>query len=282
MEFSRKKLPKEAAETLRICPVETVRPFVFMPAPVYVFMKLNEKFVSVKAPLDFFTPEDLERLRPFEAFFFPESIDAAAPFRSAARKVRALLAWKPKPPAEAGELYPTPALPPAPYELSDAVLRIIGPLWSKPNIELEPFFLTVFASELCGPLPGAMLKAARDRDVISYERAAVVSSWAMFIALHLGHCQLAYLDRLRIAIFEEIAGGMPGMASGRGGEAAEILALARESATGPNAIIHGGALLRREERVAQKMNSRLARVGKQLATDGVVATIRGPKGFVDV
>jgi len=73
MDFRQRKLPKEAAINLRISPIASVKPYALMIAPVYVFMRVNEKFVSVKAPLDFFTPEELERLKSFESFFFQPS-----------------------------------------------------------------------------------------------------------------------------------------------------------------------------------------------------------------
>src|SRR5689334_8605019 len=95
MNFRPRKLPKEAAMNLRISPIVSVKPYSLMLAPVYVFMRLNEKFVSVKGPLDFFTPEELERLQPFESFFLPEFVDTALPFRQVARNVRALLSWQP-------------------------------------------------------------------------------------------------------------------------------------------------------------------------------------------
>src|SRR4051794_31443428 len=95
MNFSHRKLPPAAAEKLRICPIRTIEPFALMLAPVYVFMRRNEKFVSVKAPLDFFTPEELEKLRPFQSFFMTEFVDTALPFRQAARRVRAVLSWDP-------------------------------------------------------------------------------------------------------------------------------------------------------------------------------------------
>ena len=61
MDFRSKKLPPEAADQLRACPVESVKPYVAMPAPVYIYLRANAKFVSVKGPLDFFTPDELAR-----------------------------------------------------------------------------------------------------------------------------------------------------------------------------------------------------------------------------
>jgi hypothetical protein len=271
MDFTRKKLPREAAEKMRICPVDTVKPFVFMPAPVYVYMKLNEKFVSVKAPLDFFTPEELVRLRPFEAFFLPDFIDSVAPFRSYGRAIRGLLAWQPA---------SVVALSPTPFEISDTVIRMIGPLWGK-DVAIEPFFVAVFVAELCDPMPSETLLDARDRDVEVFENAIVISSWAVFIALHLGHCNLGYLNRLRLAVFEEVVRGKsPGFARQCGME--DILAVAGDSFRHKSGIVRGESHFQGSDHVSQKMASRLARVKREFAeTNADQPTIYGQKGFID-
>ncbi len=271
MEFSQRKLPKEAAPNLRLCPIHTVQPFALMLAPVYVYMKINEKFVAVKAPLDFFTPEELERLKPFESVFLPEFVDSALPFKKAARQVLALLSWKPE-------------IPPAPYELSDAVLRILGPLWGG-AVAIEPFFAAVFANELCHLLPGESLRQARDRDVLVYERAIFRSSWAVFLALHLGFCELEFLNRLRLRIFDDTIQNRSSAA--QWSEVDELVAIACDSLDGLQAVnakqLTGAFFSTRGERVCQKITSRLERVKASLAPkDAPVPTIYGERGFVDV
>jgi hypothetical protein len=203
MDFSKRKLPKEAAESMRICPIDTVKPYAMMLAPVYAYMKLNEKFVSVKAPLDFFTPGELDKLRTFEAFHLPAFVDTVLPFRSAARSVRALLSWSPELSVK-GPRKDLVALPPASYELSDAVLRIVGPLWSS-QAKVEPFFVAAFVNELCELLPAESLTTARDRSFDLYENAVLGSSWAVFLALHLGYVDLAFLNRLHRAFGRHVA-----------------------------------------------------------------------------
>ena len=66
MDFSNRKLPVSAAPNMRSVPIGELKPYSLMLAPVYVFLKRNERFVAVKAPMDFFTPEEIERLRPYE------------------------------------------------------------------------------------------------------------------------------------------------------------------------------------------------------------------------
>jgi hypothetical protein len=280
MDFTHRKLPIGAAERLRACPIETVHPYALMLAPVYVFMRRNEKFVSVKAPMDFFSPEELTRLRSFENFYLPEFVDSVIPFRDAARRVRAILSWKPREQA-LGE-FPEVPLPPAPYELSDAVIRVIGPLWGADAV-IEPFFVAAFANEFCDLLPGKVLAEARDRDVAGLERAVFRSSWAVFLALHLGLCELGFLNRLRRRVFDETALGAGG-AEGRS-EVDDLVALARDSFedSGGAGTLRGDVFKDRGERVAQKIDSRLERVRRSfIRPDQPVPSIYGAKGFLDV
>jgi len=44
MLFDEKRLQMESATQLIQCPIHTVEPFALMLAPVYVLMKLNQKF----------------------------------------------------------------------------------------------------------------------------------------------------------------------------------------------------------------------------------------------
>ena len=191
MNFGHRKLPKESAGQMRVCPVDSVRPYAIMASPVYVFLRANEKFISVKGPLDFFTPEDLARLRRFETFFMPEFVDCLAPFREAGRAARAILSR-----IHRGTVKRRQGRSPACAFRNhlDAVLRAIGPLWSR-GVVVETFFLCVFADELCASLPADALEVrARDRDVRDFERALLISGALIFLALHLGYCDLAFLN----------------------------------------------------------------------------------------
>jgi hypothetical protein len=271
MDFSRRKLPKEAVTDMRLCMIESVRPYALMLAPAYVYMKVNEKFVAVKAPLDFFTPEELERLKPLGSFFFPSCVDAALRYRETARAVRSLLAWEPKP-AKGGAA----VLPPAPYELSDALLRLLAPLWGA-QAAIEPFFVSTFANELCELLPGDLLKSARDRDVVGYERALLVSGWAVLLALLLGHADLAYLNRLRLGVFREAVGADPA------GFAPEITeeASAIHAAHGTRAL-PSGHFATRASRAGAKLAGRMGRLRELAQAAGQSApSVFGEGGFVD-
>jgi hypothetical protein len=276
MEFARKKLSKEQAREMRVCAVSSVQPYVAMPAPVYVYLRANEKFVAVKAPLDFFTAEELAKWRSLESFYMPEFVDELSSFREAGRRVRAILAWKPDgEDAAAKEL--------TPYELSDSVIRVVGRLWSPLGASgedrqagIESFFVSVFVSELCEPLSEDGLRAARDRDVDAYERGVLASGWTAFLALHLGYCNLEFLNRLRQASFDgAIApGAFPD-------EVIELDRLVREEldASGYRAL-RSGAFSQRAERAGRKVRSRLIRIERSLMDPASQApSIYGEGGF---
>ncbi len=275
MDFSRKKLPKEAAMDLRICPIHTIKPYSIMLAPVYVFMKRNEKFVSVKAPLDFFSPEELDRLKPFESFFVPPFVDEVMPFRSAACVVKSLLRWEPQ-----SKSKDQATLPPAPYELSDAVLRAVGPLWGKGAV-IEPFFAAVFGYEICDTIDGERMRLAREKDVNAYENGILRSGLAVFLALHLGYCDLSFLTSLRARVFEATVAGGDYL---RTGEVEELLDLVWRTMTDVKVtLIHEELFANSALRSAQKLSSRLSRVKQaMIREDAPVPTVFGLKGFVDV
>jgi hypothetical protein len=251
----------------------SVQPYALMLAPVYVFMRQNEKFVAVKGPLDFFTPEELDRYQVFGMFYIPEFVELALPFRQAGRRVRTLVGWQPQ---RAGEAL----LPPAPYEISDAVLRMIGPLWGA-GLEIEPFFAAVFVNELCDLLSAEVLFAAREKGVQVFEQAVLRSSWAVFLALHLGYCDLAFLNAIRLRIFAEELGQKNPPANGRTGDVQELVEIVGLSLS-EDALkrVRGESFALHESRTARKMSGRLERVRAQLVSEEDLSpTIFGPGGF---
>jgi hypothetical protein len=157
-------------------------------------MKLNQKFVTIKGPFDFFTPQELEKLKPFENLYFTEFIDFALPFQTAAQSVRFLLDW------DASQL------PPTPYEVSDAVIRILGKVWWKDSMGypvIEPYFINIFVNDLCDEIPSDVLCQARDNDMNVYEQGIMHSSLAVFLALHFGQNELSYLNKIRKEVFSQ-------------------------------------------------------------------------------
>ncbi len=287
MEFSVKKMTRETATKLRRCPVESISPYALMICPVYVWFNRNKKFLAVKAPLDFFTPEELARYRERQNFFMPEFVDQVVPFQSAGQSVKAVLSWVPKGEVRSGvgegELYPEVPLPITPYEASDAILRILGPLWT-PGLTMEPFFLAALVGEICAPIPGELLQIARDRSIDGMETAILQSSFVVLMALLMGRVHLPYLIALRNGTFAQVSQGRAKLLfEASGDETLEMLQLAQESLPHPRVQTLSGAFFRdRPERVAHKITDRLIRIEKELVKETTkVASIFGPKGFCD-
>jgi hypothetical protein len=282
MDFNERKLPLDAERTLLRCPIESVHAYVSMIAPVYLELRLNARFVSIKAPLDFFTPEELARLSARGEFRLPKFIETAVPFSDAGRKVRALLAWDPA----ATPLDSERALGPTPYELSDALLRLVAPLWGAngevPELGIEPFFTVAFANELCATLPPEALLRARESDLESYERAILASSWVTLAAIMLGYADRVFLDRLRERVFRRMALGEVAPVRLSDVDQLENLAYA---VFGGDAVPRRVTLAQiegRPERAAQKLVARLRRVNRELNEPrGELPTIYGPRGFAD-
>ncbi len=279
MEFVRKKLSIDEGETrLLSCPIESVSPYALMIAPVYVPLRANGKFVAIKGPLDFFSPEELARFRTFESLFFHESVEDALRFREVGRELRALLRWTPPITATKDRI----VLEPAPFEISDAVLKITGPLLG-PDMTIEPFYVTVLVNEVCDLLPGSLLHASREKDVKQHELALFRSSLVVLLALILGKNELSFLNSLRIETLELEIGErveIPGS-----DEIRELQQLARQWI--PNGdcdqitIPEADALT--HLRAERKLLRRLGRVRNEMAPDAPQApSLRGPRGFLSV
>ena len=243
-----------------------------MIAPVYVFMRRNEKFVSVKSPLDFFTPEEIQRLKNVETFFMPDFVDSVLPYRTIARRVKMMLGW----------------LPPASYELADGALRVMAPLWGT-KLRIEPFFVCVFVNELCPLLPGEELTAAREKDVAALERAIILSAWMVFFSLHIGAADQGYLERIRLASFRKALGTQPAepgtISLESHSDAGELFRILNEMLPSGNvgAPFDASAFAARGERVAQKIIARLNRVHSEnlIGSAPLDGTIYGERGFAD-
>jgi len=263
MEFIGKKLPLEKASEMRVCPVGSVRPFVPLPAPLYILLLGNEKFLAVKGPLDFLAPAELERFRSVENFFYPPFIREVLPFREAGRALgRVLVA------AASGS-----GVRPAPFEISDAFLRLTARLWS-PDVRVEPFFISVFVTELCGPLPSTVAVQAREADLARYEQAVLKSAWAVWQALHLGYLDVDRIRALRDGVFGAVALGT----EFRPPAAVEGL---RPILLGGDLPLRGMALQEFSEGAASlKLEARAGRLARDLVTANHAApSIGGSSGF---
>jgi hypothetical protein len=263
MDFTRKKLPLEQASEMRVCPIGSVQPYAPLPAPLYVLMSSNQKFLAVKAPLDFLSPADLDRLRSFENFFYPPFIRQVLPYRASARSLLGLLFG-----ASQGR-----GLRPAPYETSDAFLRLTAHLWS-PEAIIEPFFVSAFVTELCGPLPAEAAIQAREASLDTYEQAVLKSSWAVWQALHLDYLDGEWIRGLRDSVFQAAGSGAP--VSYRGAPWARDIVGQRISQRG----MHLEELS--QGPVRRKLESRAIRLLNQLVSENQGApSVLGENGLME-
>jgi hypothetical protein len=195
MLFDEKKLLIEAVDEMVRCSVASVKPFALMMAPVYVVMKRNEKLVSVKAPLDFFTPVELERLKKYEVFYVPKFVLLAERFQTAARLAKKIL-------AKTG----SDSTSRAPFEISNEVLNVMGPLWGR-DIFVEAFFMSVFTDEICDPLEAEKMLRGREEAIVLHDRGLLLSGAFVFLSALLKATDLAYLNRWRGEIYERTCQG---------------------------------------------------------------------------
>jgi hypothetical protein len=275
MHFSRAKIAIEESRVWRKCPIDTVGAYALMLAPVYVRMEANQKYVAVKAPLDFFTPAELSKYAKFGHFYFTEAVDQSLVFRETGRKIRAVLSWNAK--THAGDVEPTN------YELSDASLRLIAPLWG-PFRRIEPFFVTTLINEICEPITPEALEKARDLGVDQFELAIARSSWAAFLGLHLGYVNLAHLSDLRRLVFEqnlEASTAHALISSEQQGLEDWVKTLLPSLA---RAHVDTRSFSERPDLLAKKITSRLERIEREqmIKEDATEWSIFGKKGFVEI
>ncbi|MEN9724075.1 MAG: hypothetical protein RJB38_2061 [Pseudomonadota bacterium] len=266
MNFTRKKLPLDRAKEMRVCPVDSLQACVPLPAPLYALLSTNQKFLAIKAPMDFLTEDDLEKASKFEALYFPPFIEQVIPYRRAGKSALWLLEG-----LKSGE-----GLRPAPFEVSDAWVQMTAPLWSGEGL-IEPFFVSVFVSEVCGAFPGDLMKAVHDRDLEAYEQAVMKSSWIVWQALHLDFFDLDWLQALRRGVFE--ACGMGGRYRGPDiGEDWIRNVLLSEMPLHPITLTDfSGASVR------TKLDSRMRRLRRELIdSKQVLPSILGESGFLEV
>ena len=285
MYYSRRKLPLEVADRLLEVSIERIQAFHLMYSPVYLFLKKNSKFISVKAPLDFFVPSELDQLKSLKSLYFPEFLQSVKPIKFAAQKVKDILSakmvlpWK-NSDGSSLELLLTKI----PYEISNEVLKILGPLWWDElgnDVCLEPFYVAVFVNELCDPIPEANLLHSREASVDDYEAALLLSSWMVFLSLHLGYSDIEFLNDLRVQIFQARLDNK--QVEILDPELNKLIQLVGASLGNPDSIksFNGNLFLSYPDKISQKLGSRLNRVKKELVSKGTPPSIFGARGFID-
>jgi hypothetical protein len=188
MLFEEKKLQLNSASRLLQCPINSIEPFALMISPVYVLMEKNKKFVSIKAPLDFFTAEELEKFKNYKAFYFPEFVNSSIKFQTAAIICRNLLTLS------------RDEFPMASYEISRENFSVLSPLWGM-KAKVEPFFACVFANELCHPLNSKKMLHAREKAVIRHDQGLLLSGLVVFVMIHLGWSDFNFVNDVRQKVY---------------------------------------------------------------------------------
>ncbi len=202
MRFNLKKQPAKLATQFRALLITELEAYKLLPSTVYLYLEINQKFLALKEPFDFFTEEELEKFSKQGTFHVPEHFDIAAPFREAGQRVRSMLEWS----GGDGE-----ELEPASYEMSDSVIRQVAGLWApldptrKDFAGIETYFAAIFAHEIVTPLPSAVLIEARANDLDLYLVSVMRAAFSVFIALHLGFCDRERLDELYAWVFTNSA-----------------------------------------------------------------------------
>ncbi len=205
-----KKVQSGLINNLYSSKIEDIPPFFLMPVSVFVYLQANEKLVSVKRALDFFTPYELNKFKSFKYFYFSDDIKKSFPFSQSGLKVKSFLNLKVSIQDIKKKKISESHFPGDSYFLSQQIFRGIAPLWLESGsscLEINPFLVSVFVNELCPSLEEEKLVMARERDVRSFEKAILISSLSIFLVLHLGYCNLKFLADLRSFVFYEIVFG---------------------------------------------------------------------------
>ena len=215
MKFDRRKLPFEAMDQLIRVSAEVFRPNEFLGVPVSVYLELNQKFVSVKGPLGLFSPEELDKFKTKGELFvhsFAKRIEAAQKVGSDIRDAQALKISQPMHLIQSADSENQSSQetrvqqPPHPLQLHETSLRLLAQIWGR-ELWVEPYFLTVLALEMGGPLPIELVKARADQNIDALELALVRASVAVFFALHLGWVDPVWLGRFRERYLASYFGG---------------------------------------------------------------------------
>jgi len=110
------------------------------------------------------------------------------------------------------------------------------------------------------------------------------SGWAVFLALHLGYCDLPFLNQLQQRVFDASFTGIGIPSVGRAADVDELLEVVWAS-MGPDAAaaVKGEVFAGHPGRSAQKVAQRLQRVLHEAMIHEAepVPTIYGERGFAD-
>jgi hypothetical protein len=277
-----------------------------MDAPVYVQAVSTKNFIGVKGPLEFFYPEDLERLTGYEAVHFSKFSNYSDQIRKDASALKKFVMNK----DSAGiknklKFEPNFKLEPAPFEIADMIFRNITKIWSFRGAEgggvsqgqvdprlvpgakfgVELFFVTIFVDELCGGFHH-LLEESKKKDGRVVERALLRSSWTVFLALHFSYMDLNFLLELRDRVFRENLEWSQLRSCLT--EVDELVQFSNQTAKGMGTEFFDGSHFKNNrsvshrDRVSKKFLGRLERIEQEIFNRSAeVPSIFGLKGFLD-
>ena len=201
MNFDKRKRSKEEARDLVHIPADEIRPYEVLTAPVYVYLKANQKFIALKGPLDFFDENSIKNILGKNNIFIGPFYEEAQEIKKYAKALREELM---QPYVRYNDFndrpFPDPQITLPTYARSRICLRKATEIWSSDRT-IEPFVVMIYIDELCGLIPKSDLIRAYNRDVDQFELALLRSSWAVFLAMHLGYYDLDALTHLRLNAF---------------------------------------------------------------------------------
>ena len=278
MLFSKRKLDQGDASSVRQIDPSTLKPGVPLVAPVYFYLKQNQKFVAIKRPLDLFGVDELEKFKQKGPLFHSDFIDQVEPFLRLGKKIKRRLIQLDEDQSRLSEKlnskepFVTDDLPESSVEISDWLIQEMGSLWSS-ELKIEPFFFYAFVKELCDPLSTEALLSVRDEDIEIYERGLLRSSCLVFLSLHLGESRLEVLNQIRKNAFEQVTFEEP--------LHFELNRLVEKKLnTSLISNFDGLSLETGKERISKMLASRLERIKKQFAGSlPFTPSIFGEKGF---
>jgi hypothetical protein len=213
-------------------------------------MKRNKKFLVVKSPLDFWSNEDLARWSSNEYLYSIPWEDVCEEYASIGRRIRRVLSYTPS----------GSSLAPAPFEVSDSVLKILSAIWDlgdEQELSVEVFFLPFLVEALFenwDPLPP--LLEGLDSD--SIEQRVLQSSLAVVLGLLLGVLGLHELRAIQHHF-------LPTGSSDNRSEFQDIVELVQGMELRPETRFFTLPLRSQKTRVGQKVCARLKRVRDQFA-----------------
>lgn len=204
MRFRDPKLHLSEESNLRKVERSYFKPYVVLVSPVYVKLSLNEKFVAIKAPLQFFTEEELKNWASHEYFYMPGFVDQVALYQSAGVSVRKLLSIHETVDLKVfkeGKIHNQKIqITSSSVVQNNETLKLLAPLWGT-SISIEPFFASFCGNEVCDAFQGETLLRAENVSVENFELSFVRANSAVFFALHLGWRNIADLTKFRDWVF---------------------------------------------------------------------------------